>query len=135
MKALETTLYTTLSGDTTLASKVPGGVHNTVAPGGAGYPQLIFQKVSGSDEYTWSQRIRRRFLYQVRVIDAGGPDKDGLLEALDRVDALLTDGTLTMTGGGAVIYCRRAGDLPDAAERVDGELYLQVGATYRIEVS
>jgi len=68
MKALETALYTKLSGDTTLMTSIPGGVHNTVAdaPSGA---YLVFQKVVTTPVgYTYRSLEGESYLYQFRII-------------------------------------------------------------------
>lgn len=134
MKALETALYSKLSGDTTLMGYLPGGVHNTVAPSGTG-AFLVFQKVSSpGPQYTYTRQIDETYLYQVRIITAGNK-KDDILNALAQVRTLLNLQTLTVTG---YTHWRTtwAGDLPDMSEQgKDGVMLLQVGAQYRIELS
>ena len=131
MKALEAALYNTLHNDVTLLTKV-SGVYNTAAPSSAAYPYLVFQKVSGVDSYTFTAHIATEYLYQVRVI-GNDLDKDKLNEALARVDALLTLQPLTVTSK-RVDRITRDGELPDAAQRDEGETLLQVGATFRFYV-
>jgi hypothetical protein len=137
MKALETALYAKLTGDATLMAYLAGGVHNMVAKPGVAYPYLVFQKVSGIDDYTLTLRIRTSYLYQVRIIAEGAPDtgysSSTIEDALARVDTLLTNAALTVTGK-TLWYLRREGDMPDMAAENNGRVLMQVGATYRIEL-
>ncbi len=131
MKALEAAIYAALHGNTTLMNLVTG-VYNTVAPARAGYPFLIFQKVSGLDSYTFTQHIATEYLYQVRVI-GNDRNKDALNDALTQVNALLTLRPLVVNGY-RVDRVVKDNDLPDASESDDGVILLQVGATYRFYV-
>ncbi len=132
MNALETALYTKLSGDTTLLGYVPGGIHNTVAQAPS-YPYLVFQKISGDPDYTLTQIIREPYLYQIRAI-AQGYSKSAILNAMAQVKALLNRKPLTITGYTHWLT-EWESDMPDMAEMGDdGEVLMQVGATYRIEV-
>lgn len=134
MKDLETALQTKLAADTGAGGLMTfvTGVYNLVAPASTTYPYLVFQKVVGTPGYTLGQRIGTGYLYQFRIIGEGG-SKATILDALARLDSLLTDQVLTV-GGTAAWYVRRDGDMPDVAEMDGGVLFLQVGATYRIEL-
>ena len=135
MQAIDEALMTLLKGDATLMALVEG-VYNTAAPDdeeaglAVDYPLVVFQQVSSVDDYTLSARVRTSYLYQVRVVDKDG-DREGINDALDRIEALLMD---TEIVAGATLYCRREGHLPYMAEMDSGVMYQQVGATYRIEV-
>lgn len=131
MKALETAIYSKLSGDSFLMALITG-VYNVAAPASARYPFLVFQKVADVTGYTFISRVADQYLYQVRVIGSG-LNKEPLNDALSRVDALITLQTLTVTGKrvGRVV---REGDIPDAAQEDEGEILMQVGATYRFYV-
>jgi len=133
VKALEIALQAKLVGDSTLMALIPGGVHNMVATDPVVYPYLVYQKVSGDDAYTFTLRINTAFLYQVRIIGRG-PKKEAMSDALARVDALLTRQTLTITGV-ATWLVQREGDIPDMVEQDGDSVLMQVGATYRLEVS
>ena len=134
MQAIDAALYTLLTGDATLMALVEG-VYNTVTPADAdedvvvAYPLVIFQQVSGVDNYTLAARVRTAYLYQFRVIGTG-LDLKTLSDAAERIEALLMDTAVT----GTTLYCRREGELPNMAEMDAGVMYQQVGATYRIEV-
>ena len=130
--ALETALYDTLIGDETLLAALSGGVHNTIAPLGTAYPYLVFHVVSGEDDYTFTLRVETIYLVDVRVIGCNS-DKASLTAALDQVDALLTDGALTV-GDEPVWYVRRERRMPDAVDVAGANTYIQVGATFRIDV-
>ena len=134
MQAIDEALYTLLTGDVTLMALVEG-VYNAVTPADADedvavdYPLVIFQQVSGVDDYTLGVRVRTQYAYQFRVIGTG-LDMKPLNDALERIEALLMDTAVT----GTTLYCRREGQLPSMAEMDAGMIYQQVGATYRIEV-
>ncbi len=134
MKALETALYARLSGDAALLALLPGGVHNLVAPQPTAR-YAVFQKVSGPADYTFTQRIGTSYLYQIRCIDpSGAADKDSLMDALARIDTLLTRQALAVAGYTTWLV-ERSDDLPDSAEAdEDGRVYIQVGASYRLEL-
>jgi hypothetical protein len=133
VKALEVALQAKLVGDTTLMALIPGGVHNVVATDPVVYPHLVFQKIDGDPAYTFTERINVVYLYQIRVIGQG-PSKEAISDALARVDALLTRQTLTVSGY-AFWFCQRESDIPDMVEQDGDSVLMQVGATYRFEVS
>lgn len=134
MQAIDEALYTLFTTDAALMALVEG-VYNTATPANAdedvtvAYPMLIFQQVSGLDDYTLGRRVRTAYLYQFRVIGTG-IDLTALNSAAERIEALLMDTAVT----GTTLYCRREGQLPYSAEMDAGVMYQQVGATYRIEV-
>lgn len=135
MQAIDEALYTLFTTDATLMALV-AGVYNTTTPADAdedvtvAYPMLIFQQVSGLDDYTLGRRVRTAYLYQVRVLDVG-LDREPINDALARVEALLMDAVVVT---GSTLYCRREGEMPYMSEMDAGVMYQQVGATYRIEV-
>jgi hypothetical protein len=133
VKALETALYTLLTGDTTLMALIPGGVHNTLANAPVG-AHLVFQKVATSPVgYTYRLLEGETYLYQFRFI-VKGFSKGGILDALARLRVLLNLATLTVTGR-TVWRTTWDTDMPDMSELdSDGVPFLQVGATYRIEL-
>ncbi len=134
MNALETALYNKLSGDATLMGYLTGGVHNLVVASPT-YPYLVFQKISGEpSSYTLTQIVSEPYTYQVRIIGKGETSKANLGLALARVRALLNLQSLTIVGY-AHWLTRWESDMPDMADLDDdGEVLIQVGATYRIEV-
>lgn len=135
MQAIDAALYTLFTADTALMALIRG-VYNTVAPAAAeqgvtvAYPLLLFQQVSGVDEYTFTRRIRAAYLYQIRVLDIG-MDRTTINAALGQAEALLMD---TEVISGMTLYCRRESEMPNMTEMDAGVMYQQVGATYRIEV-
>ena len=134
MQAIDEALYTLFTADAMLMALVEE-VYNTTTPDDDDedvtvvYPLLIFQQVSGVDDYTLGRRVRASYLYQFRVIGTG-LDLEPLNDAAERIEALLMDTAVT----GTTLYCRREGELPYSAEMDAGVMYQQVGATYRIEV-
>jgi len=133
VKALETILYSTLTGDETLMGYLPGGVHNTVVENPTG-TYMVFQKVAAPPAgYTYRLLEGETYLYQFRII-AEGYSTAGSLDALARLRALLNLQELVVEGH-AFWRMTWDGDLPNMVEMGDaGVPLLQVGATYRIEL-
>lgn len=129
MNGLEKAIYERLTGDSTLMDKVEG-VHNPVAPENSEYPLIIFQRLFGSDSYTLTRRIKNALRYQFRV-QIRGRSKGDIDAILDRIDELLMDYELVADD---TMYCRRESVLPDIPESDAGELFLQGGVVYRMEI-
>lgn len=131
MKALITAIQSKLATDTTLMATLKAVY--TAPPNSPQYPYARIAEVSSAPEYTYTQRIKERYLYDVRIISRGH-SADAALTARDRVAELLELGTLTVTGR-SVLRITKAGDMPEVYETdTDGTLLHQVGATYAIEL-
>jgi hypothetical protein len=105
----------------------------TAPPNSPTYPYARIAQVSSTAEYTYTLRIKERYLYDVRIISKGHT-ADVALTARDRVAAILELGTLTVSGR-TVMRITKAGDMPEAYDTdADGTLLYQVGATYAIEL-
>lgn len=124
-------LYATLSGDATLTGLAPGGVWRGVAPGDASGVVVVFQHLGSSDNYALAARAYVQLTYQVKAI-APGESSAGAWAAAERVEALLTDRTLTLSSG-RVMACRRS-TIVSTNETDGGEQYQHVGGLYQISV-
>jgi hypothetical protein len=128
--AIEQSLMTILNGDAQL-KLIISSVHNVAAPPGTAYPHVIYHSLGGPDDYTLTQRIRTSYLYQIRIKDKSYT-LSRINSALARIDVLLNDKEIV---AGLTLYCRREGFIPNhPVLDEDGELLLQGGATYSIEV-
>ncbi len=133
MHAFDTALYGKLHGDATLLGLAPGDVHRHVAKQGTALPFVLFAKQSEQCEYTQgaSRKRTRAMTYLVKAVDDPASNNGGAIDA--RIDALLTDGTLTISGA-TLLYMRRTSGM-DYVEVADGVIYRHVGGLYEIEVA
>jgi hypothetical protein len=123
-------LVSTLEGDATLMALLTGGVHNTQAPQGTAYPQLVFQYMSGNDyAAVGAERIWTNMLYLVKVI-ADAEHFDDADIAAARVDGLLHRASGSNVNG-TVWSCTREQviRLPD---QIGQHQYRQSGGIYRL---
>lgn len=131
MKALIAAIQAKLAGDTTLMATLTGIY--TAPPNSPQYPYARIAQVSSAPEYTYTLRIKERYLYDVRIISKGH-SAEAALTARDRVTELLELQTLTVAGR-TVLRITKVGDMPEVYELdADGTLLYQVGATYAIEL-
>ena len=129
MNAVETALYGRLSVDATLLGLV-SGVYRHVAPASAALPFVIFAKQSETCDYTQSGSRTRDLVYLVKAVDDPQSNNAGAADA--RIDDLLTDHVLTLSGA-TNTYLRRAAGV-DLVELVDGVIYRHCGGLYEIQV-
>lgn len=131
-------IYGKLAGDSTLTSLLGApatgfsqNVYYQQAPAGATYPLVIFSKQSGTPTYT-SKTGTAAFDDEVWLVK--GIDRSGTADTADaiasRLDALLTDGTLSISGR-SQMYLRRESDM-DYAETAEGQVYRHAGSLYRL---
>lgn len=130
MNELDAAFYGKLNGDATLLTFVSGVFHR-MAPQEQAYPFLIFHQQAGVDWYTLKQRGGRDLVYLVKVV-ASGMSTLVSGQAMARVDVLLTDQTLTVSGFTA-INVRRREDI-EYAETDAGVIYQHVGALFVVNI-
>lgn len=130
-EVVETWLASTLGGDATLASLLPGGVHAHPIPQGVTFPAASFQGPPGADDLmgVGTVRILTRLDYLVKAITDGESYPDA---AAARIDQLI-HGAAAAVGPGRVMSCVRAGpfSLPTSE---NGMQFRQRGAFYHIQV-
>jgi len=135
MKAVETSIYSVLSGDISLCALVGGTIspriYNTVAPPGASLPLVVIHKQGGGHTYD-TPRENIEIIYVIKAI--GG----GLIECEDiddRCRALLDKQDLSVGSGYADYATFRMGHLNFAEEVSGGSVIFHIGAYYKIMVS
>lgn len=141
MNDLNTALYARMDGDTGtggVRTLAPGGIHYGVAPQDKATPYVIFQKQAGTQEYTFGMRAFDHLLYLVKAVAADSASEGGRKTAgtiAERIDALLTDGVLFVTGK-IVLAIRKMSDV-DYIDRdpATGKAFYHVGCLFRIEVA
>lgn len=129
-------LYGKMAGDTTLTALLatpPAGYSKSIyyqqAPEGATYPYVIFNKQAGTPRYALGDRIHDNEIWLIKAVDRS--DTADTADAIaSRLDALLTDGTLSISGN-TQLYLRRESDV-DYPETVDGALYRHAGSNFRL---
>ncbi len=129
-------IYGKLAGDSTLngllGAPVAGytkALYYEVAPENPHFPYVIFQKQSGTPTYSLASDAFDSEVWTVKGVDHS-TTADAVDAVATRINALLTDGTLSISGK-TQLYLRRDSDL-DYAEVTDGEIYRHSGAMYRL---
>lgn len=131
-------IYGKLAGDTTLngllgAPPAPytHAIYYELAPKTEGFPYVIFQKQSGTPVYAMVNggSAYDNDLWLVKGVDRA-QSVDGAEAVAERIDALLQDASLSISGL-SLMYLRRDSDI--AYSEVDeGVRYEHAGALYRI---
>jgi len=129
---IDTALYAILNGDATLGTLV-SGVYKGVATQGAAYPFILFQLIRSGDRYTFTQRVSTEHQYQVKCVAEGYSDAIAQT-AMARVDALLTDQSLDVTGK-TLWVMRRTSEFYFAEGGEFGVMYQHRGGEWKIEVA
>lgn len=143
--AIRRALYGKMAGDTTLTGLLsttrPAGFSQSIyyqaAPQGAGRPYVIFQKQAGTPRYAISARAYDDEVWLIKGVDGGeengvqrGYNADPVDAIASRLDALLTDSTISISGSTQLLL-RRTSDI-DYAEEEDGVRYLHAGSLFRL---
>lgn len=139
--AIRRAIYGKLSGDTTLAALLgtpaPGrskSIYHQQAPEDAGYPLVIFNKQAGTPRYAIGERLYDNEIWLIKAIDRddtpGKASADTADAIASRLDVLLTDGTISISGA-TQLYLRRESDV-EYPETVDGVTYHHAGANFRL---
>lgn len=133
MASLEEALYAKLTSDATLMAIATGGVYNSLAIQSATYPLILFQQIRGTDQYTFTRRVSTQHRYQIKCINEGY-DNEPCRAAMERIDTLLTDQTLTVTGK-TFWMARRISEFAYAEPALSGKAYQHVGGDWLIELA
>lgn len=95
---IDAALISKLAGDATLTSLAPGGVYREVAPLGVAEPYVIVQLMNHRDEYQLARgQAFEDSTYMVKAVQAS-TSGSAVQAAADRIQALLHNGSLTITG-------------------------------------
>ncbi len=130
-------LYGKLAGDSTLNNLLgtpPSGYSKSIydgeAPASANYPFVIINRQSGNPTYAMATTPA----YETDIWLVKGVDRNTTADTAEaiaaRLDALLTDGVLSISGA-TQLYTRRESDV-DYQEDQDGRVYHHVGSLYRL---
>lgn len=135
MRAVDTALYSRLQNDLgtagTLGTLGCTGVYRQIAPQGSVEPYVVFQQQAGTDSYTFTARDARSLVYLVKAVDRG-PSGSRAAQLAERVESLLGDAPLTVTGW-QNLRLRRESDV-EYVEVDNGVIYQHYGALYRVDV-
>lgn len=134
--AVRRAIYGKLAGDNTLTGLLhtpPTGFSQSIyyqeAPSTAQYPFVIFQKQSGTPTYSLSANAFDNDLWLIKGVDRS-TDADPVDAISSRLNALLTDGTLSISGK-TQLYLRRELDV-EYPETVEDQRFLHAGSLYRL---
>lgn len=132
MNALEVALFGRLGADATLVALL--GAATEIYPDRAGrsvvFPYIVYTLQPGStDEYTYGRRAYEELDYLIKAVDAG-VDSTAADAIMERVDALLTNQALTVTGY-TLGRAHRLGrvNYPETADA--GDQYVHRGGIWR----
>lgn len=108
MNATDAALYGKLSSDTALTTLLGGtAIYNAVIPRDAALPCVVFWQISGVDENATPRRSER-LIYGVKGV-ANTLYQAGQLA--DRIDALLHQAALAVTGYGTAFWVARESEI------------------------
>ncbi len=129
-------LYGALAGDTTLnamlGTPAPGwtkSIYYQVAPPEASFPYVILDKGSSVPTYTLAGTAMDTDVWTIKGVDKN-TDTNPVESIQARVQALLTDGTISISGK-TQLYLRRDGDY-DFPEVTGGIVYHHAGSDFRL---
>lgn len=130
-------IYGRMAGDSTLnallgapATGYNKAIYHNQAPAGAAWPFVVFFKSSGVPTYTMKTGAAfKSDVWTVKAVDRSTSADQA--ETIDsRLDALLTDGVISISGA-TQMYLRRESDV-EYPETAEGVAYQHVGGLYRL---
>ena len=142
-QAIRRAIYGKLAGDSTLNALLatpPAGrsksIYHQQAPDDAEYPFVIFNKQAGTPEYAIGARAFDNELWQVKgVVTTETPSTSSVDDVVDaiasRLNALLTDGTISISGATQLLL-RRESDVEYSEQPSGQPRILHAGALYRL---
>lgn len=133
-------MYGTMSGDSTLvallgtpADGFAKAIYHSVAPSGAGFPYIIFQKQAGTPTDTFGlPGAFENDVWMVKAVDRA-TSADGAEAIQDRLRVLLNDAALSISGA-SHLYLRRESDI-EYPEVIDAVRYVHAGSLFRLVYS
>lgn len=135
-------IYGKLSGDTTLSNMLgpaaPGytkGIYTDVAPPGSGFPFVVFFKQSGTPTYTMAGSAGKfeSDIWTIKGVATNSTSLSGAdaAEAIQaRIDTLLTDQTLTISGS-SLMLLKRISDV-EYSETPEDITFYHRGSLFRL---
>lgn len=134
--ATRRSIYGKLAGDTILnallgtpATGFNKSIYYQQAAQGADFPYVIFNEMSETPRYAIGAKAYDNDVWQVKAVDRN-TDADPIDTIKSRLDALLTDGTISISG--AVQLYLRAESGVVYSETEDGVQYLHAGWLFRL---
>jgi len=131
-RELNEVIATRLSSDAQLTTLGVTGVFKNLAPESQSFPYVVFSRNGGVDDYTFGNRVGTKHSYLIKAITRGHDGGDLSTRISNRIDALLSLQTLTLSQGTALL-CRRVSEV-DFQEDNAGSTFYHVGGTFEIEV-
>lgn len=130
-------IYGRMASDTTLnnllgtpAQGYAKAIYADVAPEGAAFPFVVFQKSSGMPTEAFGDpSALETDVWMVKCVDRG-TSADAAEGVAARIITLLNDANLTISGA-TTLYLRRQSDM-DYPETIDGVHYKHVGSLFRL---
>jgi hypothetical protein len=129
LEAVDQCITTTLKGDSTMSAMISNRIYREQAPQNATYPLVVFGLMSAADRNMLGPvRAFTRGQYMVKAITTG----DGFATAddiMDRVDAILQDKRLTVSGYRVMPLYRE--EIARYVETIGGVRYNHYAFIYR----
>jgi len=132
MNSVEAALYSKLTGDAALTALLGGGANSVfgyLGPENATMPFVVFAEQTDVPAYTLKAKAYEQLLYLVK-----GVTKEGSMKVAgqiaERIEALLFDTTLTISGG-TLMYCRKESGVR-YVETDNGVRFNHAGGLYRL---
>lgn len=124
-------LWAKMAADSTLTGLLGGtAIYHAQAPENVSYPFVVFNKQSGVPIYAFSSTAAfENEIWTIKAVDCN-TTSDRVDAIATELDALLTDGTITVTGA-TLAYLRRDSDV-ELTETSNGETYQHAGAQFRL---
>lgn len=131
INAVKAALWSKLANDGTLNAMLAGSqyVFDGMAPQETARPYIIFQIVSGVPSHSFSGRVYDNDLILVKGL-TDGFSTVAAGQIAERIDTLLDDGTLSISGR-TLLYMRRDDDVEYAETTGEGVRINHSGAQYR----
>lgn len=132
MNSVKRGIVAKLRGDAALTAALSGGtasIYEARATQGADPPYVVYNKQAGAPRYTMGGSAWESQVYLVKVVTKENSTAQAGSIA-ERINGVLTDGALTMTGR-TQLYLRRESDV-EYPEVTDGIRFNHSGALYRV---
>ena len=132
MNEIRKALYARLAGDAALTALLatPTSIYHSVAPQDAQTPFVTLAKQAGDPRWQFAGAHVQSEVWTVKAVDQNST-ASRVEDIAARVDVLLTDAPLTVTGR-VLLAIYRASDV-EYTETSGGDLFFHVGAMFRVE--
>jgi len=132
---IDQALIQRLSSDTTLLGLMPNGVYWEIAPPGS-KQFVIVSLLEESDEREFEARAFEDALYLVKAVELGTVTVKNIKAAAARIDVLLEEQVLTVTGYAPMACYRETRIRATERDEVDASiLWFHRGGHYRVVMS